>query len=455
MVQNKKEVEMSLKEILSRGVQQLRRKKNIRQMERDLSLKREELALQYHAVGEEVIAQKLTGEIIETQIKNIRNLIEVITQLDQENIDFQESIELKKVEYEERINEYIPLIDSLKENMINPKNSRITQKELLEDTRNELKTIRLQMKTKEKLFKNNEEIKAQTNEEHELNDEKRKNLITEQEHLDQELISLRNQIENRSRDFEKIREQITIIDNELKTTESQITTYKKEIARLKKEKVKEIDTIKKLIQNNRLAIDIRNQELSNLMTLNGKQTIKETLFPEELKEFYQTIEQLHNDIQDLLENRHQNAVASDREDPFLMLGFLAILGGIILSIIFIIVVIVQISSSENTPAQKLANTVVKETTFIQNGCRRATLIIPMEDTNQIFVKSAQLLTQTKSQTKQLMIQLAYPEGETGDPDKIEIYRDTKLLESFTITPRVELVDQTGCMMLYLEKKVEK
>jgi len=338
---------MKLKELYSRGIKQIKRKNEIKKLQKEIEKQRELLSESFLVVGEKIesLEEDNQDPYIEDQTRSMNNVLSMIKNLEKENLDFSKNIETKKREYDKRINQYPELISDLNESTIKPTKRLVENREKLEVLKIELKKTRDLIKNKEEIFSDNEKIMSQQNEEHLLNEEKNMNLKEEQARLQKELLEITQKFEILTEESNEIKDRIGTIENEISTTMRQVTTYKKEVSYLKKEKIREIKLMNKLVKNNETSILMRKEELKHIFRSIGSLAYEKRLFPEILEPEYIKIDEINKFLKQISENKYLNSVESEKEENNILLKFYSVIILIIISIIFIIWLLAQLGGS--------------------------------------------------------------------------------------------------------------
>ncbi len=442
---------MKIKEILSRGFRELRRKNEIRRLQKELIDLRAVLSTHYEELGKKITKDDDNGFIREI-FNSLENVQSVIKTLEKENSDFQKKIDLKKEEYDKRVDDYNPLIDELKEQLLSPKTTFITKKDELEKIKLELRDTKNILKNKERIFKNNEEILLQKNDENLLNEDKLESLKEEQERIQKEILELTQDFEERSRVSDSLKEEIIVIENEIKTAETQITTYRREMARLKKEKIKEIDTLKKLISNNNTSIEMRKKELSHIFMNIGNHSYEERIQEDRLQNDYLKIDDLQKRIQQLSENKHLNAIESEREESFILFKFFGVVAVFLTFIVFTFWIIFSLGSSPQTDISKIKFG-EKKISLTSQECSSGVLkiAIPTENKGHYAVQSDDFFTKTEYKTSHMLLHFYYNKPiQDSKISLINLYQDREKVEEIKIEIKKD-DNTTSCYIFNLIK----
>ncbi|MBN2693348.1 hypothetical protein JXR93_01675 [bacterium] len=426
---------MKIKEILSRGFRELRRKNEIRKLQKELIDLRTILSSHYEELGKKITKTEDETGFIKDLFDSLGNVQSVIKNLEKENSDFQKKIDVKKEEYDKRIEDYNPLIEELKEQLVSPKTVFITKKEELDKLKLDLRDTKNILKNKERIFKNNEEILLQKNDENLLNEEKLDSLKEEQERIQKEILELTQNFEEKSRTSETLKEEIVVIENEIKTAETQITTYRREMARLKKEKIKEIDTLKKLISNNNISIEMRKKELSHVFMNLGNNSYEERIQEDRLQNDYIKIDELQKRIQQISENKHLNSIESEREESFILFKFFGVVLLFLSILFFTFWLVFSLGSSSETTFSSISKTKEKTISLSSQDCSSGVLkiVVPTENKGHYAVQSDDFFTKTEYKTDYMLLHFYYNKPiQDNKRSLINLYQDKEKVEEIKI-----------------------
>ncbi len=436
---------MNIVNMFKKGLEQLQRKKRIRNLKNELILKREELSGLYLDIGSKISGMDVEKFADFEEVNSMKNVMSIIEKLEQENLELEEKIDITKEDYNHQIDSYAPLIAELKENLSIPQNKLISLKEELVEVKKALKESKDLLKEKESIFKDTQERLDNKSEEDGLDEDKIAALENDYKRLQKELLEITSSFEAKTDEYNVLKDSIKVVNEEIKTAEEQINTYKKEIGRLKKEKVREIDAIKKIISSNKNSIVNRNKELEGIYKNIGSLSFSKNILPDEFTGFYDKINTINKEIDKINRSRQEIAVEIDKTDGMVLFKFFTIITVLLVVVILIVWGIISLSDKE------VKNSTVNSKTEINNiSCNKGEILmkVPKNLNPPFSVKSENLLSRIKEDGSNLKVIFSADLEDKKDEYTLHIFGSGKEFTEYKIKTRT---DDKNCLNFYFDK----
>ncbi len=437
---------MNVVNMFKKGLEQLQRKKRIRNLKNELILKREELSKLYLDIGFKISNMDVEKFADFEEVNSMKNVLSIIEKLEQENLELEEKIDITKEDYNHQIDSYTPLIAELKENLSIPQNKLIKLKEESLEIKKVLKESKDILKEKEGIFKDTQERLDNKSEEDGLDEDKILILENDYKRLQKELLEITHDFETKTDEYNALKENIKVVTEEIKTAEEQINTYKKEIGRLKKEKIREIDAIKKIISTNKNSVINRNKELEGIYKNIGNLSFSKNILPNEFVGFYEKIDIINEEIDEISKNRQSLAVEIDKTDSMVLFKFFSMMLVLVAIIILIIWGVISFSNS-NEKKGVLDN----HKTKINNiSCNKGEILmkVPKKLKAPFSVKSRNLLSKINKEGDNIKVVFSADLEDKKDEYNLHILSSGKEFTEYKIKTKT---DDKKCLKFYLNK----
>jgi len=440
---------MKIVKIFKKGIEQLQRKKRIRNLKNDLLLKREDVLSLYLRIGSRISDMDIEQFVDFEEVNSMKNVLNIIEKLEKENLELEEKIDITKSDYNQQIESYTPLIAELKENLSIPQNKLIALKEDLLGIKKILKDYKDILKEKEGIFKDTQDRLDNKSEEDGLDEEKVLILENDYKRLQKELLEITHNFETKTDEYNDLKESIKIVTEEIKTAEEQINTYKKEIGRLKKEKIRETDAIKKVISSNKNSILSRNKELEGIYKNIGNLSFSKNILPDEFGELYEQINIINSEVEEINKSRQALAIEIDKTEGMVLFKFFAM----ILVLIAVLVVITWgvYSFSDNANSSNKKDIVISENVEINNiSCNKGEIVMKIPKTQKapFSVKSNNLLSRLNKEGDNLKVIFSADLEDENTKYILHIFSSGKEFTKYSIESKT---DDKNCLKFYITK----
>jgi hypothetical protein len=439
---------MKVVKMFKKGVEQLQRKKKIRDLKAQSTLKRDELSELYLEIGLKISDVDIEKFADFEEVNSMHNILNIIDKLEHENLELEEKIDITKEDYNHQIEEYTPLIAELKENLSIPQNKLLNLKENLIDLKKVLKGSKDTLKEKEGIFKDTQDRLDNKSEEDNLDEEKILILENDYKRLQKELLEITHDFEEKTDKYNSLKESIKITEEEIKTADDQINTYKKEIGRLKKEKVREIDAIKKTISSNNNSLISRGKELDGIYKNIGNLSFKNNVLPENFQPLYEKVSLINFDIEKINKERQNIMIEAEKQEGYVLFKFFSIIIAFIAILIFISWGIYKISSPNSN---KKAGVVDKRNSVTINNlsCNKGEISvkIPKDQKPPFSVKSKNLFSNINQDGDILKIVFSSDQENEADEYTLHVFSSGKEFNKYIITSKKD----NDCLNFFLSK----